>query len=78
MLAMKYALLTYSIENVGDDIQSIAARRFLPRVDYYIDRDQIGEWKNNDKNETVKLIANGWYMRDPFKWPPLIRHSIRC
>lgn len=59
MLAMKYALLTYSTENVGDDIQSIAARRFLPRVDYYIDRDQIGEWENNDKNETVKLIANG-------------------
>lgn len=67
---VKYALLTYSTENVGDDIQSIAARRFLPRVDYYIDRDQIGEWENNDKNETVKLIANGWYMRDPFKWPP--------
>lgn len=66
----KYALLTYSTENVGDNIQSIASRRFLPRVDYYIDRDRIGEWKNENQNETVKLIANGWYMRDPFKWPP--------
>ena len=67
---VKYALYKYSTENVGDEIQSIAARRFLPRVDYYIDRDRIGEWKNENQDETVKLIANGWYMRDPFKWPP--------
>lgn len=67
---IKYALYKYSTENVGDEIQSIAARRFLPRVDYYIDRDRIGEWKNNNQDETVKLIANGWYMRDSFRWPP--------
>ena len=67
---VKYALYKYSTENVGDEIQSIAARRFLPRVDYYIDRDRIGEWKNKNQDETVKLIANGWYMRNPFKWPP--------
>ena len=67
---VKYALYKYSTENVGDEIQSIAARRFLPRVDYYIDRDRIGEWKNENQDETVKLITNGWYMRDPFKWPP--------
>lgn len=66
----KYALYKYSTENVGDEIQSIAARRFLPRVDYYIDRDQIGEWHNDNQNEQVKLIANGWYMREPFEWPP--------
>lgn len=67
---VKYALYKYSTENVGDEIQSIAARRFLPRVDYYIDRDRIGEWKNENQDEIVKLITNGWYMRDPFKWPP--------
>ena len=66
----KYALLTYSTENVGDNIQSIASRRFLPRVDYYIDRDRIGEWKNKNQHETVKLITSGWYMRSPFMWPP--------
>lgn len=67
---IKYALYKYSTENIGDEIQSIAARRFLPQVDYYIDRDRIGEWKNANQDETVKLIANGWYMRDPFMWPP--------
>ena len=54
---VKYALYKYSTENVGDEIQSIAARRFLPRVDYYIDRDRIGEWKNKNQDETVKLIT---------------------
>lgn len=64
----KYALLTYNTVNIGDYIQSIAARRFLPRVDYYIDRDTIGNWVNG-KNETVKLITNGWYMDAPYAWP---------
>ena len=68
--SVKYALYKYSTENVGDEIQSIAARRFLPRVDYYIDRDKVGGWQNSDSDEIVKLIANGWYMRDPFMWPP--------
>lgn len=66
----KYALYKYSTENVGDEIQSIAARRFLPQVDYYIDRDMVGEWRNRHQDEEVKLIANGWYMRSPFAWPP--------
>lgn len=67
---VKYALYKYSTENIGDDIQSIAARRFLPRVDYLIDRDHIGEWRNPNLDEEVKLIANGWYMKNPFYWPP--------
>lgn len=67
---IKYALYSYSTENVGDDIQSIAARRFLPQIDYYIDRDKVGHWKNDNSNEEVRLIANGWYMRQPFAWPP--------
>ena len=66
----QYALFSYSTENIGDEIQSIAARRFLPRVDAYIDRDRIGEWSSPFSSGPVKLIANGWYMRDPFSWPP--------
>lgn len=65
----KYALYSYSTENIGDDIQSIAARRFLPSIDYMINRDHVGEWKNLRVRENVKLIANGWYMRRPFAWP---------
>ena len=65
----KYALYEYSTTNIGDEIQSIAARRFLPKVDYYIDRDKVGGWKNKNKDEQVKLICNGWYMSNPFQWP---------
>lgn len=64
----KFALFKYSTENIGDDIQSIAARRFLPSVDYRIDRDYMGEWVNPSEND-VKIITNGWYMHRPYSWP---------
>lgn len=65
----KYCLLTYSTENIGDDIQSVAARRFLPRVDGYADRDDITENRVVGAS-TVKLIMNGWFTHAPKKWPP--------
>lgn len=27
--------------NLGNEVQSIAARRFLPKIDYYIDHEKI-------------------------------------
>ena len=35
---IKYALLSYDTENIGDEIQSLAAKRFLPRVDLLLNR----------------------------------------
>ena len=39
---MKYGLLTYDENerffNVGDNIQSLAAKQFLPKVDEFINR----------------------------------------
>lgn len=71
----KYALLCYNTENVGDEIQSIAAKRFLPRIDYYIDRDHMDSTKFATKTETVKIILNGWFLHKihsskPYAWPP--------
>ena len=43
----KFALLNYSTENIGDEVQSIAARRFLPRIDEYVERDKLAEWEPN-------------------------------
>ncbi|HFH9839673.1 TPA: polysaccharide pyruvyl transferase family protein [Streptococcus suis] len=63
----KFALLKYSTENIGDEVQSIAARRFLPRIDEYVDRDKLAEW---EPKQPTKLIMNGWYNRDPKGWPP--------
>ena len=65
----KYGLLVYDTENIGDEIQSIAARRFLPSIDYYINRDHIDDTKIR-KGDCVKVILNSWYMAKPYNWPP--------
>ncbi|MHC4339640.1 MAG: polysaccharide pyruvyl transferase family protein [Planctomycetota bacterium] len=66
-VSTKYALYKYSTANVGDEIQSVAARRFLPRVDAWIDRDHVAKKR---LREPVRLIANGWYGRRFDNWPP--------
>ncbi|MEP3822455.1 MAG: hypothetical protein ABJM35_10190, partial [Nonlabens ulvanivorans] len=68
---MKYALLKHShgdagIVNYGDHIQSLAAKQYLPHVDYYIERDEL----NAPIPEKVKLILNGWFTYKPENWPP--------
>lgn len=70
----KYGLYCYDTENIGDEIQSIAAKRFLPKVDYYINRDNIDATHFN-ANEEIKLIMNGWYIEralqdNKIHWPP--------
>ena len=40
----KYGVLKYSSVNIGDDIQSIAAMRYLPRIDEYIHRDRVDKF----------------------------------
>jgi len=67
----KIGLLTYSTANYGDDIQSIAAKQFLPRVDYYIDRDRMDRQKYIFAD--ISVILNGWFMFPVNKtvyWPP--------
>lgn len=69
---MKYGLFEYSTENIGDEVQSIAARRFLPSIDYYFDRDNID--KTDTGKDEVKLIMNGWYTHKPENFPPKNKH----
>ena len=65
---MKFGLLTYNYTiNLGNEIQSIAARRFLPKIDYFIEHHKIHEF-NEDTN--VKTIMNAWYLNCPEAWPP--------
>lgn len=66
---MNYGLLTYKAfpeYNVGDYIQSLAAKQFLPEVNRYICREKLNEYNH----EPVKLIMNGWFMHQPAHWPP--------
>ncbi|OGI94482.1 hypothetical protein A3A03_02910 [Candidatus Nomurabacteria bacterium RIFCSPLOWO2_01_FULL_40_18] len=64
----KYGLLSYTTGNLGDEIQSLAARYFLPRVDIYLDRDN--DLKKVKSNKKIKLILNGWFSHKPQNWPP--------
>lgn len=66
----RYALMDYTPamgkQNLGDFIQSLAAKQFLPHVDEYINREELSEYNG----EPVKMIMNGWYMMRPENWPP--------
>lgn len=66
---MQFGLLSYSTYNLGDFIQSIAARKFLPRVDRYLDREALDEVTTVD-GQAIKVIMNAWFCHHPEKWPP--------
>lgn len=65
---MKFGLLSYNYTtNLGNEIQSIAARRFLPQIDHYIEHEKLERFKDS---ENVKVIMNAWYLDCPTAWPP--------
>jgi hypothetical protein len=65
---MQYGVLKYSkSNNVGDQIQSLAAAQYLPQIDQYIDRDFLNDFQSEQR---TKLIMNGWFMAKPDNWPP--------
>jgi len=64
---VRYGLLIAFTRNLGDDIQSLAAKQFLPRIDLIIDRDSPNKVRCTDK---VKVIFNGWFTYKPQNFPP--------
>nr|WP_299343584.1 polysaccharide pyruvyl transferase family protein [Allomuricauda sp.] len=67
---MDYGLLTYEEGrekyNVGDYVQSLAARQFLPEVDRFLNREKLAEYDGDD----IKLIMNGWFTHNHSNWVP--------
>lgn len=67
---MLYGLLTYDENkkffNVGDNIQSLAARQYLPQVDRLLNREHLGEYQG----DPAKLIMNGWFTHNIHHWVP--------
>ncbi|MDE6717328.1 MAG: polysaccharide pyruvyl transferase family protein [Muribaculaceae bacterium] len=67
---MKYGLLTYTDTptgtNIGDYIQSLAARQYLPQVDQLLNRERLDDYDDDE----VKLIMNGWFTHTPSHWIP--------
>lgn len=67
---MKYGLMYYkSTDNIGDDIQTYVAIKYLPHIDYYIDREALSCFIP-EKKEYVSMIMNGWYIHNKIAWPP--------
>jgi len=68
-MSEKFALISYSTNNLGDEIQSISAAQFLPAVDLLVDRD---DWTTSPAGAegTFKIVLNGWFTHCPEKWPP--------
>lgn len=56
-----FGLYTYSTCNIGDDIQSLAAARFLPGLHIPVHRDHIAA---GNYEQPLRLIANGWHMHN--------------
>lgn len=68
---MKYGLMLNPTNgNIGDDIQSYAESRFLPRVDVEVDREKMDTFKFGDGKEPVALIMGAWFMWRKYNWPP--------
>lgn len=67
---MKYGLIYYKhTSNVGDDILTYAGKRFLPQVDYYIDREEMDLFVPKEDG-FVAAILNGWYLHHGYTFPP--------
>ncbi len=67
---MKYGLIVYkNTDNIGDDVQTYVAKRFLPQVDYYLEREELDEFLPNNKEE-VAVIMNGWFLHKKYNFPP--------
>ncbi|HKP75251.1 MAG TPA: polysaccharide pyruvyl transferase family protein [Longimicrobiaceae bacterium] len=68
MTAPEFGLLDCGSANLGDEIQALAARRFLPRVDRLVARERLDADPGGEG--TTRVILNGWFMHDPRRWPP--------
>lgn len=68
---MKYGCLFWqNTINIGDDIQTYAQKRFLPQIDYLVDREHLSFFQSKD-HEKVACIMNGWYLHsEGMAWPP--------
>src|ERR1700722_4629097 len=69
IMTEKYGLVITHTDNLGDEIQSIAVKRFLPSVDYYLDRDKINS-AATPTAESIRAVLNGWWCHSPENWPP--------
>lgn len=56
-------------KNIGDYIQSVAAKQFVEDFDEYIQQEEANNYFPEDKRK-IKLIMNGWFQWRAENWPP--------
>jgi hypothetical protein len=56
---MKYGLLWCRTSNLGDDIQVLAALQYVPRVDAFLNRDNLSRYRHKG---AIAAIMNGWFL----------------
>lgn len=67
---MKFGVMMHKhTQNIGDDIQTYAAARLLPQVDYFLDRERLDEFATDD-GEPAAVVMSAWYMWHKWNWPP--------
>jgi hypothetical protein len=67
---MPFGVFSYSgTENIGDDIQSLAAWGRLPEPSYFLNRDNLKQ-EGDEIEGHASVIMNGWYGQWPENWPP--------
>lgn len=62
-----YQIEGYVRNNIGDTLQGLAAKAFLPDSAEAVDREALAEL---DDSIPAVLVANGWYMHRWDKFPP--------
>lgn len=67
---MKFGVIMHkTTQNIGDDIQTFAAKCHLPSVDYFIDRECLDIFETPDKKPAA-VVMSAWYMWKKWNWPP--------
>ena len=56
-------------KNIGDYVQSIAARQFAEPVNEYVEQEEADQYYPEDKQK-IRLIMNGWFQWRAENWPP--------
>jgi hypothetical protein len=65
---MQHCSFRYTVSgNIGDEMQSLAAEQFLPRLDQRLDRDSLSHAFGPHQH---LVIMNGWFTKFSNHWPP--------
>ncbi|HKZ34258.1 MAG TPA: polysaccharide pyruvyl transferase family protein [Patescibacteria group bacterium] len=68
---IKYGLVIAPTMNLGDDVQTLAQKQYLPKVDYFINRERLNfVHEDIPTQDKIKIILSGWFLHNVDNWPP--------